>query len=899
MSEKVRIAGAVKARRQVEVQLEGDAERACLTAAAVASQIEGILQKSGAGPGDLPLPTRKAYFFLSAVAQGRDGDEAALEADVLAGAGRRGSPRRPGKAAAIDFGRLMWRRRRDFLRDRRLLAELHDHAVSLLGKLRVEKGDEPLGRVPRALAAWLEFLLESDHLKRAVKALDRAERAAREVLPAGTGVPEIVFVPADEFYLEVLPGPGRAWHVSAELFGAPKRIWKALATAAFDESDSAARQEVEDFLGSPACAQYRSKLAAEPEREARLAPAAGATGEAAPTPSFHAGRVEHARRSLASSPLRRRGVWVAGILRLPKWYLGERGYLRLHGVFVADRGSGKLYGGALGTSSELGADEILMALGDIARGHAAFGRYRPGRIVVDGEEAARRLKRELRDLEIDVVHETCPADLAAAAASFQEFQAKTEGRPRVPGLLEPPGMTIDRLRRFAGAAHDYHEAAIWKHLSDEDHIEIEPPVMGMRHMLVTGSAGISRGLVIAHAPPEDESDERGIISLTFDPPHTTFPPDQDLFDDEGLPVHGGEYPNLIRVDGERPRRLAPANLALLEGILRALAETTVDDIDAGHWRKTVITADGPLETSFTIPTLLEEARPTPSDAVPDRPSMPETIEVISKLIEEGRTVDELQRALGSGGDIGILSPFDAIDPARALAMRAHEAPGRVKVRLAREALTLDPSCAPAHLILGEFVIDADPVAALPHFERAMETGRAAIDDEDFEAAAGSLWRFVPARDFLIAKLAYTEALTSADRPDEARPHLEELLRLTTGDNQGARYPLAGCLLELEDHAALRELARRFEPDASSLFEWAEALVRYREDGDVDGARHALMDASEENSHFKGVLLHGPGPSSDSPGWSIGERSEAEMIARYLRRPWKATPGALLWLASTI
>ena len=60
----------------------------------------------------------------------------------------------------------------------------------------------------------------------------------------------------------------------------------------------------------------------------------------------------------------------------------------------------------------------------------------------------------------------------------------------------------------------------------------------------------------------------------------------------------------LRIDGTTGRSGA-GKLAFIEGLMRALAATTPDELDAGNWQRSVGTYDGPVSVSLRLPLLLE------------------------------------------------------------------------------------------------------------------------------------------------------------------------------------------------------------------------------------------------------------------------------------------------------
>jgi hypothetical protein len=90
--------------------------------------------------------------------------------------------------------------------------------------------------------------------------------------------------------------------------------------------------------------------------------------------------------------------------------------------------------------------------------------------------------------------------------------------------------------------------------------------------------------------------------------------DADLWEEHGLPVAGDDtYPLAIQFrPGRIPRRPDARVLSYLEGLLRALAETTEDEMDQGRWTRRPETHEGPVTYRLCIPELLEPLAAPPA-----------------------------------------------------------------------------------------------------------------------------------------------------------------------------------------------------------------------------------------------------------------------------------------------
>jgi tetratricopeptide (TPR) repeat protein len=231
------------------------------------------------------------------------------------------------------------------------------------------------------------------------------------------------------------------------------------------------------------------------------------------------------------------------------------------------------------------------------------------------------------------------------------------------------------------------------------------------------------------------------------------------------------------------RRPDARALPFSEAVLRALAETTEDELDAGTWRKRVQTFDGPIELTLSLPFLLEaeagrlptHVRATAMPRVTERESVR-----IARLLE-GRSFEsleavnaELERLNQVGDRIeSAARELTPLERAQELAYDAMEAHGRLRIKRARQALALSEDCADAWVLLAEEA--STPEAAVERYERAVLAGAAAIGADRFAALRGEFWGHLDTRPYMRARLGLAQALRELGRDDEAIAHYRVLL----------------------------------------------------------------------------------------------------------------------------
>jgi hypothetical protein len=276
------------------------------------------------------------------------------------------------------------------------------------------------------------------------------------------------------------------------------------------------------------------------------------------------------------------------------------------------------------------------------------------------------------------------------------------------------------------------------------------------------------------------------------------------------------------------------------------------------------------------------ARP-PADlpALPDRRAME-------------RVMQQLVGDLGGGAD-----QDTPLAKAQELMYQAFEEPNEARrVRLAQQALTVSPDCADAYVLLAEHAPSRKE--ALQLYEQGVAAGEQALGPEAFRQGAGHFWGILETRPYMRARLGLALALWTAGRREEAVGHLQDMLRLNPGDNQGVRYTLAGFLLFLDRDDDLEKLLDKYPNEGMATWAYTRALLAFRRQGDTPEARRLLKAAKKANKHVPAYLLGEKFPPAERPGYySPGAESEAQEYIGSFLAAWKGTPGAIAWLRASV
>ena len=248
----------------------------------------------------------------------------------------------------------------------------------------------------------------------------------------------------------------------------------------------------------------------------------------------------------------------------------------------------------------------------------------------------------------------------------------------------------------------------------------------------------------------------------------------------------------------------------------------------------------------------------------------------------------MQQMLGGGGNT-------PLERAQELIYDAFEADSDEKqIALARQALKISPDCADAYVLLAEHAETLEQALALN--QQGVAAGERALGKRFFRENAGQFWGLLETRPYMRARLGLAQCLWSAHRSEAALAHYRDMLRLNPGDNQGIRYLLCECLLDLDRKDELDRLLDQYADDASATWVYSRALLAFRREGDTEASRRLLRKAAESNAHVPAYLVGNKPIPRDLPEYvGFGDEDEAVSYVVSSLSAWKNTPGAITWL----
>lgn len=575
---------------------------------------------------------------------------------------------------------------------------------------------------------------------------------------------------------------------------------------------------------------------------------------------------------------------------------------------------------------DLGAGLMLDLLLKFASGEG--GGRRPARLVLDDPALADALDALLAGTGTTVAAVPLVPAAEEAFTSLRLHMQRGAAQSRTPAELAGfyDDVPLEAVRGFAAAACEFAAAAPWRMLADLDLLAVKaprPPV-GMACAMVLGGAGHQFGLGLAARREQHEEilaapegaripDSSGPLwNVGLDLPGDLPPELVAAWRTLKLPVTpGGRLPVFFGVRGVDSFTPDAAAVRFATGLLRAVAASTLAQLDQGAWSVTVPGGDGPERYELELEYVVRP--PTRRDLLdwgiePDLRGNERGIAALHRGLaqEQAADLDELQ-AIMERKYVGrppeeLLAfapvPDDPASRAQDLCWQAFDAFGFNRGRLARQALAIDPDCVDARVILAEEDED-DAERCYELYRDTVRSAEARLDADALLAEAGELHGVLPARPLLRALAGLTSAALDTNRPAEALAAGRRSLQLDPYDHHGVRFDLLKLLLEAGEDAEAAVLVRDFpggdHPADPAVTAYAAVLLAFRRGG-AAAAAPLLREARRANRHALEVLAFDRMPPhhtllSDSPR---GGRA-AVMVRQVCAHACNATPGAREWL----
>lgn len=236
---------------------------------------------------------------------------------------------------------------------------------------------------------------------------------------------------------------------------------------------------------------------------------------------------------------------------------------------------------------------------------------------------------------------------------------------------------------------------------------------------------------------------------------------------------------------------------------------------------------------------------------------------------------------------------DDLNKAQELADQAFAADDPLeKTRLAHQALEFSDLCADAFVILGAY--DAEtPEEALAWYEKGVEAGPEAVDDEVAKGAAGKLWEVPETRAYMRARGGLAITLHELGRTDEAIAHAEELLRLNPRDDQNISHFLVHWWVQVGEPGRAATLLDAYEHDGTATWSYGHLLVALAGDSPAEEEYlgQVYREAVKANDLIQEYLLGVREPPVDRDILTAEHAEAIEYVYR-MGPAWSGSPHVL-------
>ncbi|QMV42679.1 SEC-C metal-binding domain-containing protein [Cohnella cholangitidis] len=215
-----------------------------------------------------------------------------------------------------------------------------------------------------------------------------------------------------------------------------------------------------------------------------------------------------------------------------------------------------------------------------------------------------------------------------------------------------------------------------------------------------------------------------------------------------------------------------------------------------------------------------------------------------------------------------------------------------RIKLAQEALLLDPNSVDAYNILAESAA-ATPKDMAFYYKQGMMVGEKHLGEAFFKENKGHFWGYLPTRPYMRAKKGYAEACAEMGNLTEAIKHYRELLELNPNDNQGVRELLLSAYIETLEWKDAAALIKQFDVDESAAFNYNRILVEYGMNGKSSKLSPLIKKAVAHNPYVSAYLQGKKRLPREMPEYiGYGDDPEAIVYAQIHRHLWLIRPELL-------
>ena len=182
-------------------------------------------------------------------------------------------------------------------------------------------------------------------------------------------------------------------------------------------------------------------------------------------------------------------------------------------------------------------------------------------------------------------------------------------------------------------------------------------------------------------------------------------------------------------------------------------------------------------------------------------------------------------------------------------------------------------------------------------EDALKLGELDLSVE-FRDHVGEFWILPETRPYMRARLALVNFLIAQGQHEDAIGHMQEMLRLNPGDDQGVRWLLLEWYCNMNWMDKAWPLLEQYQDEVTPFIALTRVCLEFQKYGPSEALASKLQVQLEQNPYIAAKLLD---QDSISPyaieSFQAGDEDEADAYCQCFRALWKSTPEALPWLGS--
>lgn len=225
--------------------------------------------------------------------------------------------------------------------------------------------------------------------------------------------------------------------------------------------------------------------------------------------------------------------------------------------------------------------------------------------------------------------------------------------------------------------------------------------------------------------------------------------------------------------------------------------------------------------------------------------------------------------------------------------------GSARLERLRAALEVCPDDPDVHFLLSQGKENEHLRLARELYEKTLQNTMQSLGSGRFERSAGRFWQESETRPYMRARAGLARCLWLMGDRKQALEHFFEMLSLNPRDHQGIRYlVLAHSLLEKKPDRRFTSFFEYYDQDKEALWQYTNALRWFSKGKAPVSANKSLKKALRANPFVPFYLLgRKKPPALRPPVYYLGDENEAIHYAMIGASIWRATPGAINWLAT--